>query len=98
MGRVGARTAGQPDFHGLSLIPQSCLEEQVEILRGKMALLEDQLAKLTETSALPVKGEVLGDVLKVGAWQDPGTAPAGRGGEGWGGMLPGCPFRLLSQR
>ncbi|XP_039225714.1 LOW QUALITY PROTEIN: nuclear mitotic apparatus protein 1 [Crotalus tigris] len=56
------RSRLEADLHG-ALSEKSCLEEQVEILQGKMALLEDQLAKLTET--LPVKGEVLGDVLKL---------------------------------
>ncbi|KAJ7320337.1 hypothetical protein JRQ81_019848 [Phrynocephalus forsythii] len=41
-----------------------CLEEKVEILQGKVSLLEDQLAKLTESSSLAEKGEVMGDVLK----------------------------------
>lgn len=48
--------------------PQKCLEERLEILQGKISLLEDQLAKLKESSSsLPEKGEVMGDVLKVGA-------------------------------
>lgn len=45
------------------LLPQKCSEEKIEILQGKISLLEDQLAKLGDSSAQ--KGEVLGDVLKV---------------------------------
>lgn len=43
------------------------MEEKLEILQGKISLLEDQLVKLKESSSLPEKGEVMGDVLKVGA-------------------------------
>ncbi|NXK89560.1 NUMA1 protein, partial [Formicarius rufipectus] len=39
-------------------------EEKIEILQGKISLLEDQLAKLEECSA-EEKGEVMGDVLKM---------------------------------
>ncbi|XP_063162087.1 nuclear mitotic apparatus protein 1 [Candoia aspera] len=52
------------DLHS-ALSEKRCLEERAEILQGKISLLEDQLAKLTETSSLPVKGEVMGDVLKL---------------------------------
>ncbi|XP_070605477.1 nuclear mitotic apparatus protein 1 isoform X4 [Erythrolamprus reginae] len=66
------RSGLKGDLHR-ALGEKRCLEEKGEILQGKISLLEDQLAKLTkETSSLPVKGEVLGDVLKVGARQPPG--------------------------
>ncbi|NWS14829.1 NUMA1 protein, partial [Pachyramphus minor] len=38
-------------------------EEKIEILQGKISLLEDQLAKLEECSSQE-KGEVMGDILK----------------------------------
>lgn len=46
------------------LCPQKCLEEKIEILQGKISLLEDQLAKLGDHSSQE-KGEVMGDILKV---------------------------------
>ena len=46
------------------LCPQKCSEEKIEILQGKISLLEDQLAKLGDCSAQE-KGEVMGDILKV---------------------------------
>ncbi|NXE70142.1 NUMA1 protein, partial [Calcarius ornatus] len=39
-------------------------EEKIEILQGKISMLEDQLAKLEECSTQE-KGEVMGDILKV---------------------------------
>lgn len=56
----------------------------VEILRGKISLLDDQLAKLGDSSAQE-KGEVMGDVLKVrlglqGAAGGAGKAVCGRAG------------------
>ncbi|XP_027519294.1 nuclear mitotic apparatus protein 1 isoform X1 [Corapipo altera] len=39
-------------------------EEKIEILQGKVSLLEDQLAKLEECSSQE-KGEVMGDILKL---------------------------------
>ena len=48
----------------LRLCPQKCSEEKVEILQGKISLLEDQLAKLGDCSTQE-KGEVMGDILKV---------------------------------
>ncbi|XP_064498385.1 nuclear mitotic apparatus protein 1 isoform X1 [Pseudopipra pipra] len=39
-------------------------EEKIEILQGKISLLEDQLAKLEECSSQE-KGEVMGDILKL---------------------------------
>ncbi|NWX23740.1 NUMA1 protein, partial [Aegotheles bennettii] len=46
-----------------ALQEKKCSEEKVEILQGKVSLLEDQLAKLGDSSTQE-KGEVLGDVLK----------------------------------
>uniref|UniRef100_A0A7M4FH73 Nuclear mitotic apparatus protein 1 n=1 Tax=Crocodylus porosus TaxID=8502 RepID=A0A7M4FH73_CROPO len=43
---------------------KKCLEEKIEILQGKISLLEDQLAKLGD-GAMEEKGEVMGDVLKL---------------------------------
>lgn len=43
---------------------KKCLEEKVEILQGKISLLEDQLVKLGDCSTQE-KGEVMGDVLKL---------------------------------
>ncbi|XP_050187278.1 nuclear mitotic apparatus protein 1 [Myiozetetes cayanensis] len=39
-------------------------EEKIEILQGKISLLEDQLAKLEECSSQE-RGEVMGDILKL---------------------------------
>ncbi|XP_030146981.4 nuclear mitotic apparatus protein 1 isoform X1 [Taeniopygia guttata] len=39
-------------------------EEKIEILQGKISVLEDQLAKLEECSTQE-KGEVMGDILKL---------------------------------
>uniref|UniRef100_A0A8C3PPS3 Nuclear mitotic apparatus protein 1 n=1 Tax=Calidris pygmaea TaxID=425635 RepID=A0A8C3PPS3_9CHAR len=47
-----------------ALQDKKCSEEKLEILQGKISLLEDQLAKLGDGSAQQ-KGEVLGDVLKL---------------------------------
>lgn len=44
--------------------PQKYSEEKIEILQGKISVLEDQLAKLEECSTQE-KGEVMGDILKV---------------------------------
>ncbi|XP_071421433.1 nuclear mitotic apparatus protein 1 [Pithys albifrons albifrons] len=46
-----------------ALQDKKSLEEKIEILQGKISLLEDQLAKLEECSVQ--KGEVMGDVLKL---------------------------------
>ncbi|XP_060129950.1 nuclear mitotic apparatus protein 1 isoform X3 [Zootoca vivipara] len=48
-----------------ALNEKRCLEEKLEILQGKYSLLEDQMAKLRETTSLPEKGEVMGDILKL---------------------------------
>ncbi|XP_009870547.1 PREDICTED: nuclear mitotic apparatus protein 1, partial [Apaloderma vittatum] len=45
-----------------ALQEKKCSEEKIEILQGKISLLEDQLAKLGDCSTQ--KGEVMGDVLK----------------------------------
>ncbi|NWW06754.1 NUMA1 protein, partial [Oreocharis arfaki] len=47
-----------------ALQDKKCSEEKIEILQGKISLLEDQLAKLEECSTQE-KGEVMGDVLKL---------------------------------
>ncbi|NXF41915.1 NUMA1 protein, partial [Nyctibius bracteatus] len=53
-------------------------EEKIEILQGKISLLEDQLAKLGDGSAQE-KGEVLGDVLKEEKQQREAALQAERG-------------------
>ncbi|NXI47576.1 NUMA1 protein, partial [Galbula dea] len=47
-----------------ALQDKKCLEEKIEILQGKISLLEDQLAKLGDSSTQE-KGEVMGDILKM---------------------------------
>ncbi|XP_051635345.1 nuclear mitotic apparatus protein 1 isoform X2 [Manacus candei] len=47
-----------------ALQDKKSLEEKIEILQGKISLLEDQLAKLEECSSQE-KGEVMGDILKL---------------------------------
>ncbi|NXW90918.1 NUMA1 protein, partial [Alopecoenas beccarii] len=47
-----------------ALHEKKCSEEMVEILQGKISLLDDQLAKLGDCSTQE-KGEVMGDVLKL---------------------------------
>ncbi|NWY67771.1 NUMA1 protein, partial [Erithacus rubecula] len=47
-----------------ALQDKKCSEEKIEILQGKISMLEDQLAKLEEGSAQE-KGEVMGDILKL---------------------------------
>ncbi|NXS54093.1 NUMA1 protein, partial [Brachypteracias leptosomus] len=53
----------ESDLQG-ALQDKKCSEEKIEILQGKISLLEDQLAKLGDSSTQE-KGEVLGDVLKL---------------------------------
>ncbi|NXO01679.1 NUMA1 protein, partial [Rhinopomastus cyanomelas] len=48
----------------VALQDKKCSEEKIEILQGKISLLEDQLSKLAESSTQE-KGEVMGDVLKL---------------------------------
>ncbi|KAM6094143.1 nuclear mitotic apparatus protein 1 isoform 1-T2 [Chlamydotis macqueenii] len=47
-----------------ALQEKKCSEEKIEILQGKVSLLEDQLAKLRDCGGQE-KGEVMGDVLKL---------------------------------
>ncbi|NXX22062.1 NUMA1 protein, partial [Podargus strigoides] len=47
-----------------ALQEKKCSEERIEILQGKISLLEDQLAKLGDCSTQE-KGEVMGDILKL---------------------------------
>ncbi|XP_033374006.1 nuclear mitotic apparatus protein 1 isoform X3 [Parus major] len=47
-----------------ALQDKKCSEEKIEILQGKISMLEDQLAKLEECSTQE-KGEVMGDILKL---------------------------------
>ncbi|KAJ6651752.1 hypothetical protein lerEdw1_020650, partial [Lerista edwardsae] len=60
------RASLERELHS-ALAEKKCLEEKIEILQGTISLLEDQLMKLKDNSSLPEKGEVMGDVLKVGA-------------------------------
>ncbi|NXD28666.1 NUMA1 protein, partial [Spelaeornis formosus] len=48
----------------VALHDKKCSEEKIEILQGKISMLEDQLAKLEECSTQG-KGEVIGDILKL---------------------------------
>nr|XP_056714622.1 nuclear mitotic apparatus protein 1 [Euleptes europaea] len=54
------RTLLESDLHR-ALGEKKCLEEKLEILQGKISLLEDQLAKMKESRET---GEVMGDVLQ----------------------------------
>ncbi|NXO90903.1 NUMA1 protein, partial [Certhia brachydactyla] len=47
-----------------ALQDKKCSEEKIEILQGKISVLEDQLAKLEECTTQE-KGEVMGDILKL---------------------------------
>ncbi|KAF4800742.1 nuclear mitotic apparatus protein 1 [Turdus rufiventris] len=47
-----------------ALQDKKCSEEKIEILQGKISMLEDQLSKLEECSTQE-KGEVMGDILKL---------------------------------
>ncbi|NXD73787.1 NUMA1 protein, partial [Eolophus roseicapillus] len=60
-----------------ALQDKKCSEEKIEILQGKISLLEDQLAKLGECSSQ--KGEVLGDVLKEEKQQQEAALQSQRG-------------------
>ncbi|XP_058696082.1 nuclear mitotic apparatus protein 1 isoform X3 [Poecile atricapillus] len=53
----------EKDLHA-ALQDKKCSEEKIEILQGKISMLEDQLAKLEECSTQE-KGEVMGDILKL---------------------------------
>ncbi|NXS92762.1 NUMA1 protein, partial [Jacana jacana] len=63
-----------------ALQEKKCSEEKIEILQGKISLLEDQLAKLGEGSAQQ-KGEVLGDVLKLEELKQEVSSLATKGAE-----------------
>ncbi|XP_060627281.2 nuclear mitotic apparatus protein 1 isoform X2 [Anolis sagrei] len=58
------RSRLETELHG-TLGEKRSLEEKVEILQGKISLLEDQFTKLKESMSLPEKGEVMSDVLKL---------------------------------
>ncbi|NXF26786.1 NUMA1 protein, partial [Rhodinocichla rosea] len=58
---VGSSVSHHAQCH---LCRQKCSEEKIEILQGKISMLEDQLAKLEECSTQQ-KGEVMGDILKL---------------------------------
>ncbi|NWU17266.1 NUMA1 protein, partial [Cephalopterus ornatus] len=55
-------------------------EEKIEILQGKISLLEDQLAKLEECSSQE-KGEVMGDILKLEELKQEVSSLATKGAE-----------------
>ncbi|XP_027529470.1 nuclear mitotic apparatus protein 1-like isoform X1 [Neopelma chrysocephalum] len=55
-------------------------EEKIEILQGKISLLEDQLAKLEECSSQE-KGEVMGDILKLEELKQEVSSLAAKGAE-----------------
>ncbi|KFP07637.1 Nuclear mitotic apparatus protein 1, partial [Calypte anna] len=63
---------------GAALQDKKCSEEKIEILQGKVSLLEDQLAKLGDTQE---KGEVMGDVLKLEELKQEVSSLAARGAE-----------------
>ncbi|KAM6386249.1 LOW QUALITY PROTEIN: nuclear mitotic apparatus protein 1 [Alca torda] len=63
-----------------ALQEKKCSEEKIEILQGKISLLEDQLAKLGDCSAQQ-KGEVLGDVLKLEELKQEVSSLAAKGAE-----------------
>lgn len=65
------------------LCPQKCSEEKIEILQGKISLLEDQLAKLGDCSAQ--KGEVMGDILQVRLGLEGASGSRSEDGQRWGG-------------
>uniref|UniRef100_A0A8C8B1N5 Nuclear mitotic apparatus protein 1 n=1 Tax=Otus sunia TaxID=257818 RepID=A0A8C8B1N5_9STRI len=63
-----------------ALQEKKCSEEKVEILQGKISLLEDQLAKLGDCSAQE-KGEVMGDILKLEELKQEVSSLAAKGAE-----------------
>ncbi|NWY50875.1 NUMA1 protein, partial [Chionis minor] len=63
-----------------TLQEKKCSEEKIEILQGKISLLEDQLAKLGDCSAQE-KGEVMGDVLKLEELKQEVSSLAAKGAE-----------------
>ncbi|KAF1640480.1 Nuclear mitotic apparatus protein 1, partial [Eudyptes chrysocome] len=63
-----------------ALQEKKCSEERIEILQGKVSLLEDQLAKLRDCSAQE-KGEVMGDILKLEELKQEVSSLAAKGAE-----------------
>ncbi|NXU24499.1 NUMA1 protein, partial [Thalassarche chlororhynchos] len=63
-----------------ALQEKKCSEEKIEILQGKISLLEDQLAKLADCSAQE-KGEVMGDILKLEELKQEVSSLAAKGAE-----------------
>ncbi|NXT17869.1 NUMA1 protein, partial [Syrrhaptes paradoxus] len=63
-----------------ALQDKKCSEEKMEILQGKISLLEDQLAKLRDSSAQE-KGEVMGDILKLEELKQEVSSLAAKGAE-----------------
>ncbi|KAM6286436.1 nuclear mitotic apparatus protein 1 isoform 1-T2 [Spheniscus humboldti] len=63
-----------------ALQEKKCSEEKIEILQGKVSLLEDQLAKLRDCSAQE-KGEVMGDILKLEELKQEVSSLAAKGAE-----------------
>ncbi|XP_075598798.1 nuclear mitotic apparatus protein 1 isoform X2 [Balearica regulorum gibbericeps] len=63
-----------------ALQEKKCSEEKIEILQGKISLLEDQLAKLGDCSAQE-KGEVMGDILKLEELKQEVSSLAAKGAE-----------------
>ncbi|NXW11124.1 NUMA1 protein, partial [Fregetta grallaria] len=63
-----------------ALQDKKCSEEKIEILQGKISLLEDQLAKLGDCSAQE-KGEVMGDILKLEELKQEVSSLAAKGAE-----------------
>ncbi|KAM6226078.1 LOW QUALITY PROTEIN: nuclear mitotic apparatus protein 1, partial [Porphyrio hochstetteri] len=59
---------------------KKCSEERIEILQGKISLLEDQLAKLGDSSTQE-KGEVMGDILKLEELQQEVSSLSSKGAE-----------------
>ncbi|NXT34468.1 NUMA1 protein, partial [Pelecanoides urinatrix] len=63
-----------------ALQEKKCSEEKIEILQGKISLLEDQLARLGDRSAQE-KGEVMGDILKLEELKQEVSSLAAKGAE-----------------
>ncbi|NWI34398.1 NUMA1 protein, partial [Sula dactylatra] len=69
----------ESELHG-ALQEKKCSEEKIEILQGKISLLEDQLAKLGDCSTQE-KGEVMGDILKLEELKQEVSSLAAKGAE-----------------
>ncbi|NXD85327.1 NUMA1 protein, partial [Halcyon senegalensis] len=63
-----------------ALQDKKCSEEKIEILQGKISLLEDQLSKLGDSTAQE-KGEVMSDVLKMEELKQEVSSLAAKGAE-----------------